>query len=290
MIRRFAVGTALVTSLTLSLTGCLGDAGDKVSQAGENLKLSAAQVLGKSAEKTGQIDSFQADFDMTVQAPDGNVKAAGVMQYQLKPELAYSMKYTEMSVGGQSMAGMEQLLIGRTMYMKMPMLSELPGAGGKPWMKISLEEAGKAAGLNIDQMLQQSQQMDPVQNMKKLTASKDVREVGKENVNGVETTHYSGTYKLADAIAELPAEQQDAARAAIAQTGMESMKFDVWVDGQQLPQKMAMTTPSSAAGAMSMTMTYRDYGKPVQIAAPPAGQVTDMAEMMQGMGGGLGGS
>lgn len=290
MIRRFAVGTALVTSLTLSLTGCLGDAGDKVSQAGENLKLSAAQVLGKSAEKTGQIESFQADFDMSVSAPDGNVKAAGAMQYQLKPELAYSMKYSEMSVGGQSMGGMEQLLVGRTMYMKMPMLAELPGASAKPWIKISLEEAGRAAGLNIEQMLQQSQQMDPVANMKKLTASKDVREVGKENVNGVETTHYSGTYKLADAIAELPADQQEAARAAIAQTGMESMKFDVWVDGQQLPQKMAMSTPSSAAGAMNMTMTYRDYGKPVQIAAPPASQVTDMAEMMQGLGGGLGGS
>ncbi|GGV10531.1 putative lipoprotein [Actinomadura cremea] len=288
MIRRFAVGTALVTGLTLSLTGCLGDAGDKVSQAGENIKLSAAQALGKSAEKTGQLDSFQADIDMNMSAPDGNVKMAGTMQYQLKPQLAYSMNYSEMSVGGQSMGGMQQILVDRTMYMKMPMLSEM--AGGKPWMKISLDEIGKQAGLNIDQLMQQSQQMDPVQNMEKLTASKDVREVGKENVNGVETTHYAGTYQMADAVAELPAEQQEAARKSIAESGIESMKFDVWVDGQQLPQKMTMSTPSSAAGAMTMSMTYRDYGKPVQIAAPPASQVTDMAQMMQGMGGGLGGS
>ncbi|MFV2173846.1 DUF6612 family protein [Actinomadura sp. LOL_016] len=288
MIRRFAVGTALVTGLTLSLTGCLGDAGDKVSQAGENIKLSAAQALGKSAEKTGQLDSFQADIDMNMSAPDGNVKMAGTMQYQLKPQLAYSMNYSEMSVGGQSMGGMQQILVDRTMYMKMPMLSEM--AGGKPWMKISLDEIGKQAGLNIDQLMQQSQQMDPVQNMEKLTASKDVREVGKENVNGVETTHYAGTYQMADAVAELPAEQQEAARKSIAESGIESMKFDVWVDGQQLPRKMTMSTPSSAAGAMTMSMTYRDYGKPVQIAAPPASQVTDMAQMMQGMGGGLGGS
>ncbi|QFG23865.1 DUF6612 family protein [Actinomadura sp. WMMB 499] len=290
MIRRFAAGTALVTGLTLSLTGCFGDTGDKVSQAGENLKLSAAQVLGKSAEKTGQLDSFQADIDMTMSAPDGNVKMAGSMQYQLKPQLAYSMKFDEMSVGGQSMGGMEQILVDRTMYMKMPMLSQLPGGPSKPWMKISLEEVGKASGMNLDQLMQQSQQMDPVANMEKLTASKDVREVGKENVNGVETTHYAGTYQMSEAIAELPADQQEAARKSIAESGIESMKFDVWVDGESLPQKMTMSTPSSAAGAMQMTMTYRDYGKPVQVAAPPANQVTDMAEMMQAMGGGLGGS
>ncbi|OLT25442.1 hypothetical protein BJF79_12765 [Actinomadura sp. CNU-125] len=290
MIRRFAAGAALVTGLTLSLTGCLGDAGDKVGQAGENLKLTAAQVLGKSAEKTGQIDSFQADFDMTMTAPDGNVKAAGAMQYQLKPELAYSISYSEMSVAGQSVGEMQQILVDRTMYMKMPMLSQMAGGSAKPWFKISLDEVGQASGMNIDQLLEQSQQMDPVQNMEKLTASKDVREVGKENVNGVETTHYAGSYRMEDAIAELPAEQQEAARKAIAQSGMESMKFDVWVDGQQLPQKMTMSTPSSAAGAMTMTMTYRDYGAPVQVAAPPANQVTDMAQMLKSMGGGLGGS
>ncbi len=204
MIRRFAAATALATGLALSMTGCLGDAGKKVDEAYKNLKLTAAQVLGKAAEKTGQTDSFKADMSMLMAGTsEGDVTMNGTMQYRTKPDLAYSMNFTDMAVGGKSIGGMEQRLVGRTMYMKMSMLSALGGNSAKPWFKISLDELGKQSGLNIEELLQQSRQMDPVQNTKMLTASKDVREVGKETVGGVETTHYTGTYRTADAIAKL---------------------------------------------------------------------------------------
>lgn len=292
MIRRFVAGTALATGLALSLTGCLGEAGDKVNEAGKNIKLSAAQVLGKAAEKTGSIDSFKADMSMQMAGTsEGDLTMDGTMQYRTKPDLAYSMNFSEMKMAGKSMGGMEQRLVGRTMYMKMPMLSQLGGgAGAKPWIKISLDELGKQSGMNIDQMLQQSRQMDPVQNTKMLTASKDVREVGKETVNGVETTHYTGTYRMEDAIAKLSPEMQENYRKSIAASGMEAMDFDLWVDGQQLPQQMKMKSNQTAEGTLTMTMKYRDYGKPVDITEPPASQVTDFAAMMKQLGGGLGGA
>ena len=141
MIRRFVTGVALATGLALSLTGCLGGAGEKVGEAGENLRLTAAQVLGKAAEKTG--------------TDQGTVSFTGQMQYQVKPDLAYAMKFDDMSVGGQTMAGMEQRLVGRTMYMKMPAMPQLGGGNAaKPWLKISLDELGRQSGLNIDQLLQ----------------------------------------------------------------------------------------------------------------------------------------
>ncbi|TQM71680.1 uncharacterized protein DUF1396 [Actinomadura hallensis] len=292
MIRRFVTGVALATGLALSLTGCLGGAGEKVGEAGENLRLTAAQVLGKAAEKTGQLDTFAADMSMEMTGTDqGAVSFTGQMQYQVKPDLAYAMKFDDMSVGGQTMAGMEQRLVGRTMYMKMPAMPQLGGGNAaKPWLKISLDELGRQSGLNIDQLLQQSQQMDPVQNTKMLTASKDVREVGKETVDGVETTHYTGTYRVEDAVAQLPADQQDAIRKTYGQLGMDDMKFDLWVDDQQLPRKMAMKSQQTASGVLSMTITYRDFGKPVNIAEPPASQVTDFSEMMRNLGGGLPGA
>lgn len=292
MIRRFVTGVALATGLALSLTGCLGGAGEKVGEAGENLRLTAAQVLGKAAEKTGQLDTFAADMSMKMTgAGQGAVSFTGQMQYQVKPDLAYAMKFDDMSVGGQTMAGMEQRLVGRTMYMKMPSMPQLGGGNAaKPWLKISLDELGRQSGLNIDQLLQQSQQMDPVQNTKMLTASKDVREVGKETVDGVETTHYTGTYRVEDAVAQLPADQQDAIRKTYGQLGMDDMKFDLWVDDQQLPRKMAMKSQQTASGVLDMTITYRDFGKPVNIAEPPASQVTDFSEMMRNLGGGLPGA
>ncbi|XRQ06216.1 hypothetical protein ACN3XK_58300 [Actinomadura welshii] len=289
MIRRFTTGVALATGLALSLTGCLGGAGEKVGEAGENLKLSAAQVLGKTAEKTGQIDSFKAVMSMEMTgASDGDVSMTGEMQYRTKPDLAYSMNFDQMTVAGQSMPGMQQVLINRNIYMKMPMLSELgAGSSAKPWIKMSLDELGRQSGLNIDQLLQQSQQMDPVQNTKMLTASKDAREVGKETVDGVETTHYTGTYRIEDALAQLPADQQEVIRKGYAQSGMDDMQFDVWVDGEQLPRKMAMKSGQTADGVMNMTFTYRDFGRPVQITEPPASQVTDFSEMLKGLGGGV---
>ncbi|WP_165494916.1 LppX_LprAFG lipoprotein [Actinomadura roseirufa] len=287
MIRRFAAGTALATGLALSLTGCLGDAGKKVDEAGKNIRLTAVQVLGRTAEKTGSTDSFKADLSMrTTGSAAGGVTMTGTMRYRTKPDLAYSMDFGRMSVGGKSVPGMKQILVGRTMYMKMPMLSALGGgASAKPWVKISLDELGQRAGMNIDQMLDQARRMDPVQNTKMLTASKDAREVGKETVDGVQTTHFTGTYRMEDAIAKLPPEQQEAYRKSLQTSGMEGMAFDLWVDGQNLPRKMRMTGRQGAAGEMTMTMAYHDFGKPVDIAAPPADQVGDLGAMVKNLGG-----
>ena len=291
MIRRFVTGVALATGLALSLTGCLGGAGDKVGETGENLKLTAAQVLGKAAEKTGQLDSFKAEMSMEMTGTSqGDISMTGQMQYRLKPELAYSMKFDQMSVAGQTMSGMEQILVGRTFYMKMPGLNQLGGNPSKPWMKLSLDELGRQSGMNLDQLLQQSQQMDPVQNTKMLTASKDAREVGKETVDGVKTTHYTGTYRIEDAIGQLPADQQEMIRKGYAQSGLDDMQFDLWVDDQQLPRKMAMKSQQTADGVMNMTIKYRDFGKPVNITEPSASQVTDFSEMLRNPGGGLPGS
>jgi hypothetical protein len=287
MIRRFAAATALATGLALSMTGCLGDAGKKVDEAGKNLKLTAAQVLGKAAEKTGQTDSFKADMSMLMAGTsEGDVTMNGTMQYRTKPDLAYSMNFADMAAGGKSIGCMEQRLVGRTMYMKMDMLSALGGNSGKPWFKISLDELGTQSGLNIDELLQQSRQMDPVQNTKMLTASKDAREVGKETVGGVETTHYTGTYRMEDGIAKLSPELRETYRKNIVSSGMDNMHFDLWVDGQQLPRQLKMTSDQTAEGTLTMTMKYRDYGKPVQVAAPPASQVTDFSELMGKLGGG----
>ncbi|WP_433329424.1 LppX_LprAFG lipoprotein [Spirillospora sp. CA-294931] len=283
MIRRFAAGTALATGLALSLTGCLGDAKEKAGEAGGVAKMSALQVLGKTAEKTGQTSSFAADMSMNMTEPStGNVTASGSMQYRTKPDVAWKMSFDQMSVGGKNMGGMQQILLNKAIYMKMPAMAGAGLPGGKTWLKMDLSKLGEATGMNMDQMLQQAQQMDPVQQTKMLTASKDAREVGKETVNGVQTTHFTGTYRASEALAQLPADQQKLARESLQKMGMDGMAFDLWVDDQQLPRKMAMKSGTK----MSMTMTYRDFGKPVEITAPPAGQVTDFSAMMKNLGGG----
>ena len=184
-----------------------------------------------------------------------------------------------MCIRDRKTQGVETRLVDRAMYMRMPMLADLAG-GGKPWLKISLDAMGAESGVNVDDLLKQSQQMDPLQLTKKLKASKDVREVGKETVNGVETTHYTGTYRMDDAIALLPPDQQKAYRNGAGQAGTAPMTFDLWVDEEQLPRQLSVKGKEGAE-TMTTTIKLREFGDPVQITAPPAGQVTDVQEMMK---------
>lgn len=286
MIRRFATGVALATGLALSLTGCLGEAGNKVDEAGKNLKLTAAQVLGKTAEKTGRTDSLKAD--LSAQIP-GSGTAGGTMngeiQYRTKPDLAYRMHFNAVSLGGRELGDAEQILLGGNLYIKLPSGAGGDRTSGKPWIKMSLDEIGKESGISFDRLLQQSQQMDPVQTTKQLTASKDVREVGKETVDGVETTHYTGSYRAEDAVAKLPPESRELYRRRMVQVGLETFSFDLWVDGEHLPRKLTLKAQMKD-GVMNTTIKYRDFGKPVQITEPPANQVTDYSEILNALGGG----
>lgn len=191
MIRRFVTGVALAAGLTLSLSGCSGESGEKADQAGgEKPELSAAQVLEKAAEKAGAVDTFQADLALSATGtPDGDVKQNGTMKYRLKPDRAFAMSFDDMSVGGRKLTGGEQRLIGQNMYVKLPAAADGGGVQtAKPWVRMSLDDIGKQPGLGLEKLLQESREMDPVQNTLLLTASKDVKKAGEETVDGVETT------------------------------------------------------------------------------------------------------
>ena len=284
MNRRFAAVGAAGAVLTLSLSGCLGDSGTSGGASGGAgagaVRLTAAEALAKTSEKTDQVDSFKANLSMDSAGGVGNLKASGTMLYRAKPSVAFSMVFNQMNVAGRSMGGMQEVLVDKTIYMKIPMLSQM--SGGKPWIRVSLADLGQKTGMNFDELLQQAQQMNPVQTTKMMTASKDAREVGKETIDGVATTHYTGTYDVTQAVTKLDPQQREAFQKAAKDSGMSTMAFDVWVDGQQLPRKMMLKTAPGAKTPLAITVTYRDFGQPVSISAPPAGEVTDLSQVMKG--------
>ncbi|KAB2350656.1 DUF6612 family protein [Actinomadura rudentiformis] len=267
MIRRFAAGTAVATGLALSLTGCLGGAKDKAGETGNQIQLSAAQVLGKAAEKTGQTDTFKADVTIDGTMSQGSMKMHMVMQARIRPTLAMAINIDSANMGGQSMpgGGMEMRLVSDAMYMKIPGLAAQNG--GKPWSRMPLS----ALGGNYDQLLQQAQQQNPAEQTKLLTGSKDVREVGTENVGGVQTKHYSGTVSLDEALGKLDPQSRQKMEKAYQQLGTQKIGFDVWVSDDSLPRKI-ISKVQTGMGAVNTTMLFSDYGKPVEVSAPPASE------------------
>jgi hypothetical protein len=274
MMRRFIVGTALAAGLALTTTGCLGDTKEKADAAGNKIKLTAAQVLGKSAEKAGQADTFSMDLNMDTQLPQGAMKMHMVIQTRLRPDVAMKMNVDSMSMAGQTIPAYEARIVGKRMYLKMPGMQQ--ASGGKTWGRVSLSDLGDAAGgLNFDQLLDQAQQQSPADQTRMLTASKDVREVGVETVDGVKTRHFTGTVSPREALGKLDADTRAKMEGMYQQMGASPIAFDIWVGDDNLPRKMTSKLDTSG-GPVSMTAVYRDYGKPVDIQAPPAGQVGDL--------------
>jgi hypothetical protein len=270
MSRRFAAGTAVGATLVLSLTGCFGGSGS--GSAGGGVELTAAQVLQKASQKTSQVDSYKADISMNVGTSQGAMNMHSLAQVRLKPSMAFTMTVDRMSVGGQSLpvGAMQLVYLDKVIYLKNAQLSQ--ATGGKPWLKVDLASQARQAGFDLDTLLNQSQQANPAEQTKMLTASKDVREVGEETVNGVETTHYTGSTTVEQALAKLDADTRAELGQAYRDIGGTKINFDLWADDEQLPRKLVSKIPTPE-GTMTMTMVYLDYGKTVTVNAPPAEQV-----------------
>lgn len=130
--------------------------------------------------------------------------------------------------------------------------------------------------------------IDPTQLFAAIKDSTDsMTESGHEKVRGVDTIHYKGTIDLKKRAqaANAPAEVLD----AIDASGVSTVPVDVWVDGQGLVARvqtsLAVSGSQSPANGISgdVTAEFFDYGKAVNISAPPADQVKDASEALSGI-------
>jgi len=267
MMKRYAVtGAVLGSALALtSLTACGSDTSPKTTSLGD-INLSASQVLLKTAEKSAAVDTFGADLTV-----DGTVKVHGTGQFRIKPNTAFTVNLDKIGLGGTSFAGTggtHLVFVDQNFYVQNSQLGQLLGAS-KPWIKVSLADIGQKAGFNVGDIVKQAEQANPADLAKIMTFSKDVKKVGTESVDGVQTTHFQGTVGLKDAAAQLSPELQK--RAATLGNNADVINFDLWTDAQNLPRKV-VTTAKATEGPFTVTALFRDYGKSVSVSAPPADQ------------------
>lgn len=96
--------------------------------------------------------------------------------------------------------------------------------------------------------------------------------VGKETIDGTETDHYRMTVDTEALASAMPS-------AAAGATGSmpTSETIDVWFDQDGRYKQM-----STAVGGEKVTESFSEWGEPVTVTAPPAGQVKDMTSLMNG--------
>ncbi|MER7482987.1 DUF1396 domain-containing protein [Streptomyces sp. NPDC126510] len=245
-------------------------------------EMTPAAAVAKAAKNTEDITSLQYRLKGTV--PESG-RVEGEASMRLKPTVAMSMKMTAPDqAAGESV---EIRLVDKAMYLGggAEMAKEMDG---KRWLKFDL--SGSEAGKDLDKMGSPSQaEQNPAAESTFLTGAKDVKKVGSEKVEGVETTHYTGTVTLADLRTSLKDEkaetrkQREKSIKQYEKLGVDKFTMDMWVDGEDHTKQFRMKGQADK-GPMDMTITFLDYNKPVTVTAPPAKDVADLSEMFKELG------
>ncbi|GAA3443993.1 LppX_LprAFG lipoprotein [Planomonospora venezuelensis] len=271
-----APALVLGAAALVAVTGCGAQSAAPLG----NVKLVAAEAVQESAQKAEEVTSYSADvvFDVAGGREETG-KVQGRVVYQGKPELATDITLDTLSFGARNVpGGVRAILVGETVYVKSELLTQLAGAT-KPWVKVSVGDLDSGGQGEVRELMAQAQQFDLADTVKLLTASDDVKAVGTETVGGVDTTHYSGTFPVAEAVQALdPAERE---RVEKQFASAKDVKFDLWADGQSLPRKVTLSG-SEQGTTFSMAVHFQDFNEPVSIVAPPADQVGDLPERQGG--------
>ncbi|AXI78073.1 LolA-like protein [Peterkaempfera bronchialis] len=267
-----AAGTVAV----LAAAACSPAAGAGSPKTAEPAPAAVLDLVGRNAAAAGT-----ARVSMTMRIPgiSGAFTVDGVMGWgdQIGMDIQYG--------GNEAMKGLDPdgsvhaVAKGATIYYELhgPAISRF---GGKHWMRMDLSAGtGAQGGGATEAQLYQ----DPSAVAKALTASGDLREVGKETVAAAETTRYSGSVPVAKLVAAgsgLTAQQRKRLLRALQAAGIGDTAVDLWVDAEQLPVRVVRTTPTEQ-GTMTVTTDFADYGTPLKVTVPPASDTADLVDLMK---------
>jgi len=173
----------------------------------------------------------------------------------------------------------DAVLVGQVFYFKGLAGMSLPG---KPWIKFDLAKAGSSS------VAAQLQSLNPNSYMAQLSGvSGDVRNVGKENVRGDDTTHYTFTVDLDKAARLAPAAQRAAIGAAAKTLVNKSVPTELWLDAKGRVRRFRQTVviaSGATTNTSDLTLEYYDFGTKVDATPPAADQTTDLTQILSSLG------
>jgi hypothetical protein len=260
------VGVVAVVVALLVVPGIL-------NRGGQNPVAAAAEA---TTDSPGVRMTFSGRFNGPVEL---TLSGRGAMNGETnRAALRFSMTGTNLA-GTEGMT-FDEVIDGGDLYMRSPVLGQLFGDPSR-WLLLRSEVFGdllqaNASGAGMSGS--PTQQLDALKD-----ASYEVQEVGRQQVNGVQTTHYSALLdigKLTDQMkSEVSGEFGDAIERSMEQ--VMSATVDVWIDGDGLLRRETSNTSMGSQGTFAMTIDFSDYGARPDIQVPPPSQVFDATSLMQ---------
>jgi hypothetical protein len=274
MFRIQKAAIAVMAASALALTGCglIGGAAQETSKSViDALRSDPEKSLRTAVDKADKVESVS--LVMSGKMAGEQFDARGVVSFGSKPA-------AEMTVVDAKDGEMKMLVIGSTFYVQIP-AKDRAEMQGKSWMKLdfsamSKEDVAKTGlGKNaFDDMLRET---NPTTALKQMLDAGDFKVVGEEKVEGVKTVRYTAKVPLAAYLAKADAKERVKLEATMKKANIKFVDTDVWVD-----EKYQLRRANQVAGiAVNMSVTFKDFNKPVTVTPPAAAQTLDVAALMK---------
>jgi hypothetical protein len=239
--------------------------------------------LAASAARTSHAKSARIAMRMRMSVPTSGTPltatATGVVGFRDRSvDLG-----VHMAIPGAGTIRMREIMVWPVIYMRSPLFAA--ALHGKRWMKLDMAKLERANGVNLN-ALTSTGSNDPTEMLQTLENESDSLEnLGGATVRGVPTVHYRAVIDLAKAAQNAPAAVRAAVKKSdarlIEMLGTDKMPMDVWIGQDKLVRRIAyrMAIPVAATGGtmdVDVRLDMFDFGVPVHVTAPPAGQVAEL--------------
>lgn len=233
--------------------------------------LTPRMAISLAADNSQSVTSMTATFSEHISSAVADT--TGTLEMQMKPLLAEADATA--SGGGQTFA-IGEIESGQAMYLKSSLFSVFTGQTGKPWIEIPFASLSGNLGAGLIGPLQNLQYGDPLTQIKMLAAATNVRSAGTQVINGVRTTHYTGTFTASSALASLsPALRKQAAPLLKMVSG--EIQFSAWIDAQHVVRRV--TEAENLGGeTVRSTINITSVNRPVHITVPSASQAVTLTK------------
>jgi hypothetical protein len=269
----------LALALAVAATAC-GGGEDSDGLVGTSSS-SAQQAVLQAAMHGADLESGRISFTATIDAGTVNgtfTGEGGFAGEQARMSIDLS-EFTNGQVSGATEAVFDDL----AMYMRFPApISNAFGLpGGKQWIRFDLAELGKEQGIDFGALFDQFSGSDPSRSLQLLRAAQDdFREIGAEQVRGVETTHYRGTVDFERLAESGPPDARESYRRLLELSAQARLPVDVWIDGNGQTRRIRYEQEMRDGSSMKLAQEYYDFGADVNVEAPPANEVADFSELL----------
>ncbi|MEE1666964.1 hypothetical protein RCR19_15675 [Streptomyces sp. WAC07094] len=259
------------------------------SPSGDDSSKRAAVPSGGRADPRS-ASALHAVERATVRAGSARIESTTVMGGMLSLHTDGALGWSGRSVGtlritytgGQladtmrklNSASMEARLLPDAYYAKVG-TSFARRLDGRHWIRYAYDDLVALPGGAGTQLTDQLRNTAPLQPVRLLLASGNLRRAGEETVRGRRTTRYTGTIITAALTGAATADLKE----RLEQAGVTTETVDIWVDDHDLLVKKA-ERGELASGRMSSTAYYRDYGVRVAAERPPVADTADFKDLL----------